>query len=110
MTASTGYVLRRALEKRRRSEGLRRRLQALGLHQGLKRAGLSMSDLDKVEESAADWRLMSDGLGQSGRCEPTRLTSSKQSTATAAPHEADDDEKDDCTDSRTHYGRDHAGS
>jgi hypothetical protein len=52
--ASIGYVLRRALEKRRRSEGLKRRLRALALHQGLKRAGLSMSDLDKLEKSAAD--------------------------------------------------------
>ncbi|WP_423066134.1 hypothetical protein [Devosia sp. CN2-171] len=54
VAASIGYVIRRAFEKRRRSEGLKRRLQALALHQGLKRAGLSMSDLDKVEKSAAD--------------------------------------------------------
>ena len=48
----SGLVLRRWLERRRRSEGLRLKLQALALHQGLRRAGLSLEDLERIEDRA----------------------------------------------------------
>lgn len=47
-----GYLLRRWLERRHKSEGLRRKLQALALHQGLKRAGLSLEELERLERRA----------------------------------------------------------
>jgi Arc/MetJ-type ribon-helix-helix transcriptional regulator len=50
--AAVGYLLRRWLERRRRSEGLRLKLQALALHQGLRRAGLSLEDLERIEDRA----------------------------------------------------------
>ena len=49
-----GYIVKRWIERRRRSEALKRRLQALALHQGLKREGLSMSDLDRIERQAGE--------------------------------------------------------
>jgi len=51
---AVGYIIRRWIEKRGRSEGLRRRLQALSLLQGMKREGVSMKDLERIEREAAD--------------------------------------------------------
>lgn len=51
--AAAGYVLKRWIERRGRSERLKRRLQALALHKGLKREGLSIEDLDRLEDKAA---------------------------------------------------------
>ena len=48
-----GYVGRRWIEGRRRSECLKRKLQALALHQGMGKAGPSIADLDKIERDAA---------------------------------------------------------
>lgn len=48
--AAAGYLGRRWLEGRRRSEVLKRRLQALALHQGMERTGLSLKDLDQLGE------------------------------------------------------------
>lgn len=48
--AGAGYLLRRLIEGRRRSETLKRRLQALALHQGMERTGLSLKDLDQLGE------------------------------------------------------------
>jgi hypothetical protein len=46
--AGLGYLTRRAIEGRRRSEKLKRRLQALALLQGMKRAGLTVRELDQM--------------------------------------------------------------
>ena len=50
-----GYLARRFLERRRRGEALKlkRKLQALALHQGMRREGLSMQDLEQSEREAA---------------------------------------------------------
>jgi hypothetical protein len=48
-----GYLARRFLERRHRAEALKRKLQALALHQGMKREGLSMQDLERVEREAS---------------------------------------------------------
>ena len=47
-----GYVLRRWIERRRRMEGLSRKLRALALYQGMKREGVSLDDLDRIEREA----------------------------------------------------------
>jgi hypothetical protein len=54
MAGGVGYLVRRFLERRRRAEALKRKLQALALHQGMKREGLSMQDLEQVEREAAN--------------------------------------------------------
>lgn len=46
--AGLGYLVRRAIEGRRRDETLKRRLQALARWQGMKRAGLSLEELDQL--------------------------------------------------------------
>ena len=48
-----GYLIKRWIEGRRRGEGLKRKLQALALHQGMEKAGLSLADLDAIERDAA---------------------------------------------------------
>jgi hypothetical protein len=48
-----GYLARRFLERRHRAEALKRKLQALALHQGMKRGGLSMQDIEQIEREAA---------------------------------------------------------
>lgn len=45
-----GYLVRRSLEGRRRGETLKRRLQALALVQGMRRTGLTVSELDRLGE------------------------------------------------------------
>jgi hypothetical protein len=50
LLASVGYLVRRIIERRRRGETLKRRLQALALWQGLQRTGLSARDLDRLGE------------------------------------------------------------
>ena len=52
--AALGFLVRRAIERRRQSEGLKRKLQALALHQGMKAQGLSFSDLAEIESKAAN--------------------------------------------------------
>jgi hypothetical protein len=49
-----GYLARRWIERRRRAEGLNRKLQALALHVGLRREGLTLDDLDQLERRAGD--------------------------------------------------------
>jgi hypothetical protein len=51
--AGLGYLAKRWIERRRRSEALRRKLQALALHQGMVRAGVNLSDLERIEREAA---------------------------------------------------------
>ena len=46
--AGLGYLVRRGIEGRRRDETLKRRLQALARWQGMKRAGLSLEELDQL--------------------------------------------------------------
>lgn len=48
IVGALGYLIRRWIEGRARSELLKRRLQALALHQGMERSGLSLGDLDKL--------------------------------------------------------------
>lgn len=48
--AGLGYLIRRALEGRRRGETLKRRLQALALFQGMRRTGLTLRELDRLGE------------------------------------------------------------
>ena len=48
LLAGLGYLVRRIIERRRRGETLKRRLQALALWQGLQRTGLSVRDLDQL--------------------------------------------------------------
>ena len=50
---AVGYLARRWIEQRRRGEGLKRKRQALALFQGMKRAGLSLDDLDEIERDAS---------------------------------------------------------
>lgn len=52
--AGAGYVIRRLFERRRRSEALKRKLQALGLHIGMRREGLTLEDLDRLEHKAGN--------------------------------------------------------
>jgi hypothetical protein len=51
---AVGYAVRRCIERRRRSEGLKRKLQALALYVGLKRAGLTIEDLSTLEHEAGE--------------------------------------------------------
>lgn len=53
VAAALGYLAKRWLERRRRSEGLSRRLQALALLRSMKREGISMKELDQIERDAA---------------------------------------------------------
>lgn len=55
-TAALGYLLRRWIERRSRSEGLSRRLKALALMRGMKREGVSMDDLERIEREATETR------------------------------------------------------
>lgn len=48
LLAGLGYLIRRALEGRRRGETLKRRLQAMALWRGLERTGLTVRDLDRL--------------------------------------------------------------
>ncbi len=48
--AGMGYILRRLIEGRRRGEILKRRLQALALFQGMRRTGLTLRELDRLDE------------------------------------------------------------
>ena len=50
LIAAAGYLLRRLIEGRRKGETLRRRLQALALHKGMKQTGLTVRDLDQLGE------------------------------------------------------------
>lgn len=50
--AAAGYLARRLIEGRRRSETLRRRLQALALLNGMKRSGHTLRDLDRLSDDA----------------------------------------------------------
>ena len=50
--AGMGYLLRRWIEGRRRGETLKRRLQALALLQGMRRTGLTLSDLDRLGDDS----------------------------------------------------------
>ncbi len=54
IVGGVGYLARRWFERRRRSEGLKQKLQALALHAGLRREGLTLEDLRKLERKAAD--------------------------------------------------------
>jgi len=51
--AAVGYLLKRWIERRRRSEDLMRRLQALALIKGMRREGISMMELERIEREAA---------------------------------------------------------
>lgn len=51
---AVGFLLKRWIEGRRRSEGLKRKLQALALHAGLRREGLTMDDLATLERKAGE--------------------------------------------------------
>ena len=51
--AAIGYVFKRWLEHRGRSEALKRKLQTLSLHHGMKRAGLSLNELEQLERDAS---------------------------------------------------------
>ena len=46
--AGVGYLVRRWIEGRRRSERLKRRLQALALWQGMRRTGVTVGELDRL--------------------------------------------------------------
>jgi hypothetical protein len=46
---SAGYLLRRWLEHRAESEALKRMLLTVSLHQSMRRAGVSIADLDRLE-------------------------------------------------------------
>ena len=48
--AGAGYLLRRLIEGRSRGETLKRRLQALALIHGMRRTGLTLSELDRLAE------------------------------------------------------------
>lgn len=52
--AAGGYLARRWIEGRRRSEALKRKLQALTLYQGMKRQGVTLDDLENLERQARD--------------------------------------------------------
>lgn len=54
VAGAIGYLCRRWMERRKRSEGLKRKLQALALHAGLKRSGLTMQNLERLERDASD--------------------------------------------------------
>lgn len=51
---AVGFLARRWIERRRRSEGLKRKLQALALHVGLRREGLTLDDLRSLERKAGE--------------------------------------------------------
>lgn len=51
---AAGYLARRWIERRRRSEGLKRKLQALALHIGMHREGLTIHDLERIEREAGE--------------------------------------------------------
>lgn len=54
VVGAAGYVARRWVERRKKSEGLKRKLQALALHIGLRREGLTLEDLRRLERDADD--------------------------------------------------------
>lgn len=51
IVTALGYLARRWIERRRRGEALKRKLQAL--HQGMVRAGVNLADLERIEREAA---------------------------------------------------------
>lgn len=53
VAAGFGYWIRRIVEGRRRSEALKRKLQALALYQGMARARVSMRDLERIERDTS---------------------------------------------------------
>lgn len=54
LAAVLGYVARRWIERRRRAEGLKRKLQALALYQGMSKQGVTFDDLARIERRAGD--------------------------------------------------------
>lgn len=54
MVAAVSYIAKRWIERRDRSEGLSRRLKALTLLREMKREGVSMGDLERIERDASE--------------------------------------------------------
>lgn len=49
-----GYVFARFIERRPQSEGLKRKLDALALHRGMKKQGVTLVELSNLERRASD--------------------------------------------------------
>lgn len=52
VAGAAGYILRRLIERRGRSEGLKRRLQAVALLRAMRRERVTMEELETVEQEA----------------------------------------------------------
>lgn len=51
---AVGYVATRLIEGRRQSERLKRKLDALALHRGMKKQGVTLEELSHLERQASD--------------------------------------------------------